>query len=81
MSDSESDGFRIADDSGSDDFVAPSKAVKKAAPVKKVAASSSKTTKVCVSTFGEVRADNIGSCCKESSSQETTSSSKEECPE
>ena len=47
MSDSESDGFRIADDSGSDDFVAPSKAVKKAAPAKKAAASSSKATKVC----------------------------------
>jgi len=47
MSDSESDGFRIADDSGSDDFVAPSKVVKKAAPAKKAAASSSKATKVC----------------------------------
>ena len=47
MSDSESDGFRIADDSGSDDFVAPSKVVKKAAPAKKAAASGSKATKVC----------------------------------
>jgi len=47
MSDSESDGFRIADDSGSEDFVAPSKVVKKAVPAKKAAASSSKATKVC----------------------------------
>lgn len=46
MSDSESDGFRIADDSGSDDFVAAPKA-KKAAPVKKAVASSSKAPKVC----------------------------------
>jgi DNA topoisomerase-2 len=48
MSDSESDGFRIADDSGSDDFVVAPKA-KKAAPAKKVVASGSKATKVCVS--------------------------------
>lgn len=51
MSDSESDGFRIADDSGSDDFVAPSKVVKKSAPAKKAAtASSSKAPKVGTST-------------------------------
>jgi len=59
MSDSESDGFRMADDSGSDDFVAPSKVVKKAAPAKKAAASSSKATKVCAQPMLGVRADII----------------------
>jgi hypothetical protein len=78
MSDSESDGFRIADDSGSDDFAAPVKA-KKAAPAKKAAASSSKATKVCASTC-VVRSEliSLGSCRQESPSQET-SGSQEEC--
>jgi hypothetical protein len=46
MSDSESDGFRIADDSGSDDFAAPAPKAKKAAPAKKAVATSSKAAKV-----------------------------------
>jgi len=46
MSDSESDGFRIADDSGSEDFAPAAPKAKKAAPAKKAAASTSKVTKV-----------------------------------
>ena len=46
MSDSESDGFRIADDSGSEDFAPAASKAKKAAPAKKAAASTSKVTKV-----------------------------------
>jgi len=82
MSDSESDGFRIANDSGSDDFLAPSKVVKKAAPAKKTAASSSKATKVCAQPRSW-RSELIllGSCGQESSGQETTSGSQEECSE
>jgi hypothetical protein len=55
MSDSESDGFRIADDSGSDDFAAPAPKAKKVAPAKKAVATSSKATKVCRFLFNALQ--------------------------
>jgi len=80
MSDSESDGFLIADDSGSEDFAPAAPKAKKAAPAKKAAASTSKVTKVRT-YFTDFRQSSLitGSRCKESPGKETTTSCQEEC--